>query len=133
MTIMKIIAGGVGLAAMASAAPVAAQYYFPVRISTQAAVDRCAAAVQNRLSYRTSYYGYNSYPAGQVVSITRVDPRRNSVRVAGLATSGRMAYNPYGVGFFGLLGSNYNAGADLRFGCTVDHRGRVTDLDLNRR
>jgi hypothetical protein len=127
---IKIITGGLGLAAMASAAPVAAQYYFPARISTQAAVNRCAAAVQNRLSYNRGYYG--GYAAGRVVSVTRVDPRRNSVRVAGLASSGRMAYNygPFGVGAYGLLGSNY---ADLRFGCTVNARGRVTDLDLNRR
>jgi hypothetical protein len=27
----------------------------------------------------------------------------------------------------------YNQQADLRFGCSVDRRGRVTDLDLNRR
>ena len=127
---IKIITGGLGLAAMASATPVAAQYYFPARISTQAAVDRCAAAVQNRLSHRTRYYG--GYAAGRVVSVTNVDARRNSVRVAGLASSGRMAYNngPFGIGAYGLLGSNY---ADLRFGCSVDRRGRVTDLDLNRR
>src|SRR5262245_60107645 len=143
MTIMmKVIMGGVGLAALASA-PAAAQYsyypqtYYPYRISTQAAVDRCSAAVQNRLSYRTGYYG--GYRSGRVVAVTRVDPRRNSVRVAGLASSGRMAYNygpygPYGIGAYGMLGSSYyNQAADLRFGCTVDMRGRVIDLDLNRR
>lgn len=134
MLTARIMLGGLGLAALASAAPAAAQYYYPgygyARISTQAAVDRCAAAVQNRLSYRSRYYG--GYAPGRVVSVTRVDPRRNSVRVAGLASSGRMAYNygPYGIGAFGMLGSNY---ADLRFGCTVNRLGRVTDLDLNRR
>jgi hypothetical protein len=70
--------------------------------------------------------------------VTRVEPRRNSVRVAGLANSGRMAYNqygygPFGIGAYGMLGSAYNNVADLRFGCTVNMRGRVTDLDLNRR
>jgi hypothetical protein len=131
----KILIGGAGLAALASVTPATAQYYYPRMISTQAAVDRCAAAVQNRLSYRSSYGGYyGGYATPRVVSVTRVDPRRNSVRVTGLASSGRMAYNPYGVGFFGLLGSNYyNSAADLRFGCSVDYRGRVTDLDLNRR
>jgi len=142
MTIGKILIGGVGLAALAgAAAPAAAQYYsyypaqtyYSYRISTQAAVDRCAAAVQNRLSYRTGYGRYyGGY--GRVVSVTNVQPRRNSVRVAGLANSGRMAYNygPFGIGAYGLLGSAYGQ-ADLRFGCTVDMRGRVTDLDLNRR
>lgn len=137
MRMANIFIGGAGLAALASVTPAAAQYYYPQpyypgMISTQAAVDRCAAAVQNRLSYRTNYGGYGGY-AGRVVSVTRVDPRRNSVRVTGLASSGRMAYNQYGVGLFGLLGSNYSQAADLRFGCSVDRRGRVTDLDLNRR
>lgn len=130
MLTAKIIMGGLGLAAMASATPAAAQYYYPMRISTQAAVDRCATAVQNRLSYNNHYGGHG---AARVVSVTRVDPRRNSVRVTGLASSGRMAYNygPFGIGAFGMLG--YNNAADLRFGCTVNLRGRVTDLDLNRR
>jgi hypothetical protein len=132
MTMVNIIAGGVALASLASATPAAAQYYFrgSNRISTQAAVDRCSAAVQNRLSYRTNYGGYS---AGRIVSVTRVIPQRNSVRVSGFASSGRMArnYGPYGIGAYGMLG--YNQQADLRFGCSVDRRGRVTDLDLNRR
>ena len=128
MTMARIFAGGLGLAALASAAPAAAQYYpyYPTRIGTQAAVNRCAAAVQNRLSYRNSYGG-----SGRVVSVTSVNPNRNSIRVRGIASSGRMAYNPYGVGLFGLLGSNYQA--DLSFACTVDYRGRIRDVDLNRR
>ena len=137
MLMARIFIGGAGLAALATAMPATAQFYFPARISTQAAVDRCAAAVQNRLSYRSGYSGYygNYATVPRVVSITRVEPRRNSVRVAGLASSGRMAYNygPFGIGAYGMLGSAYNQPADLRFGCTVDHRGRITDLDLNRR
>jgi hypothetical protein len=136
MLMAKILTGGVGLAALASAVPATAQYYFPARISTQAAVSRCTAAVQNRLSYNSGYSGYyGNYASPRVVSVTRVEPRRNSVRVAGLASSGRMAYNygPFGIGAYGLLGSNYNQAADLRFGCSVDMRGRITDLDLNRR
>src|SRR5262245_33928415 len=106
MTIGKILIGGAGLAALAgAAAPATAQYYsyypsqsyypaqtyYPYRISTQAAVNRCSSAVQNRLNYRTGYGRYgNGY--GRVVSVSRVDPRRNSVRVSGYASSGRMAY-----------------------------------------
>jgi hypothetical protein len=135
---VKFLIGGAGLAALAgAAAPAAAQYYAPYGnaygyygMNTQAAVDRCQAAVQNRLAYRTNYNGYGGYySSGRVLNVTSVDPNRYSVRVRGLATSGRMNY---GAGnLFGLLGSNYRA--DLSFGCTVDYRGRITDIDINRR
>ena len=136
MTLAKILIGGVGFAALASAAPSAAQYY-PYDnaygyygMNTQAAVNSCSAAVQNRLAYRTSNYGYYpNYSQGRVLSVTSVDPNRNSIRVRGLATSGRMASN--GLNLFGLLGSNYRA--DLRFACTVDYRGRIRDIDIIRR
>jgi len=136
MTLAKILIGGVGFAALASAAPSAAQYY-PYGnaygyygMNTQAAVNNCSAAVQNRLAYRTSNYGYyGGYSSGRVLSVTSVDPNRYSVRVRGVATSGRMASN--GLNLFGLLGSNYRA--DLSFACTVDYRGRVRDVDINRR
>jgi hypothetical protein len=135
---VKFLIGSAGLAALAgAAAPAAAQYYQPYGnaygyygMNTQAAVERCSAAVQNRLAYRTSYNnGYNrNYSQGRVLSVASVTPRRSSVRVTGYATSGRMAYN--GLNLFGLLGSNYRA--DLSFGCTVDYRGRITDIDINR-
>jgi hypothetical protein len=140
MTLARILIGGVGLAALAGAAsPAAAQYYYPpygnaygyYGMNTQAAVNRCSSAVQNRLAYRTSSYNpyYGGYNSGRVLSVTSVDPNRNSIRVRGLATSGRMAYN--GLNLFGLLGSNYRA--DLSFACTVDYRGRIRDVDINRR
>ena len=140
MTMAKILIGGVGLAALAGAAsPAAAQYYYPpygnaygyYGMNTQAAVDRCSAAVQNRLAYRTSSYNpyYGGYSSGRVLNVTSVDPNRYSVHVRGLATSGRMASN--GLNLFGLLGSNYRA--DLSFACTVDYRGRIRDVDINRR
>lgn len=148
MTIMiKSLALGAGFAALAAATPANAQYYPPYGNAygyynnnlTNLATQRCAAAVQNRLSVRGtrgilgSLFGVNTYSNARVLSITRVIPRRNSVRVSGVASSGRMAYNPYGVGAYGMLGSNYGAAADLRFGCSVDYRGYVTDLDINRR
>ena len=58
---------------------------------------------------------------------------QNSVLVRGVASSGRMAYNPYGVGAYGMLGSNYGQAADLSFRCSVDYRGFVRDVDINRR
>ena len=137
MTMAKILMGGIGLAALASAAPSAAQYPYGYNgynngygYNSQAAVNSCSAAVQSRLGYRTNngYYG-RGYSSGRVLSITSIDPNRRSVRVRGLATSGRMAQN--GLNLFGLLGSNYRA--DLQFACTVDYRGRVRDVDLYRR
>ena len=134
---MKVMMSGAGFAALAAAAPAAAQYGYPYGYSnmTNVAAERCAAAVQERLSYRSSnniigaLFGANS--TGRVLSVTQVNPNRNTVRVRGLATSGRMAYNPYGVGAYGMLGSNY--AADLSFRCDVDYRGYVRDVDINRR
>jgi len=138
MTVMtKILMGGAGFAALAAVAPAVAQYGYPYggySNVTQVAADRCAAAVQNRLSYRnTNIVGalLGANTAGRVLSITQVNPNRNSVRVRGIASSGRLAYSPYGVGAYGMLGSNY--AADLSFRCVVDYSGYVRDVDINRR
>ena len=151
MTMMKkMLAGGLGLAAISAAAPAAAQYYpyaarpygggYGMANPSALAQQQCTAAVQNRLYNRTSVGGIlgavlgANTPAGQVVSITSVSPRSNTIRVRGLATSGRMAYNgygPYGVGAYGAYG--YANQPDLSFSCTVDYRGYVRDVDINRR
>ena len=68
---------------------------------------------------------------GRVLSVTQVNPRRNTVRVSGLATSGRYAYNGYGYGAYGTLGANYTP--DLRFSCSVDYNGYIRDVDIERR
>jgi hypothetical protein len=150
MTIMiKTLALGAGFAALAAASPASAQYYpygygnaygyNNVSTATNVAAQRCAAAVQNRLSTRGStgiigqLFGINNYSSARVLSVTQVNPRRNSVLVRGVASSGRMAYNPYGVGAYGMLGSNYAQAADLSFRCSVDYRGFVRDVDINRR
>ena len=142
MTLMiKLLAGGAGFAALAAAAPAAAQYY-PYNYgynynATQAAASRCTAAVQARLNNRGSgsilgsLFGLNTNSYGRVLSVNRVDPNRNRIRVTGLATSGRYAYNRYGYGAYGALGANYTP--DLRFRCDVDYRGYVRDVDINRR
>ncbi|HKC04049.1 MAG TPA: hypothetical protein VKC17_12195, partial [Sphingomicrobium sp.] len=139
MTMMtKILAGAAGLAAIASAAPSTAQYYqtqpygygygyrynnYGYGMNTNAAVQQCTSAVQNRLYSRGGAGGIlgalvGSYgSAGRVLSITRVDPNRGSVRVRGLASSGRYAY---GYGGYGA--------ADLSFKCDVDYRGYVRDI-----
>ncbi|MCL6729565.1 hypothetical protein [Sphingomonas hankyongi] len=110
-------------------------------MNTNAAAQQCSAAVQNRLANRTSIasilgsmVGLPTNMSGRVVSITSVTPHSSSVRVRGLASSGRYAYNnygPYGVGAYGALGYNYQP--DLSFSCTVDYRGYVRDVDLTRR
>lgn len=144
----KILAGGAGLAALATAAPAAAQYYSqPYGYGngynngvTNMAAQRCAAAVQSRLHTRTSsggllgaIFGINTATSGRVLNVTQVTPRRNTVMVRGLATSGRYAgYNsPYGYGAYGAAGYAYQP--DLSFRCTVDYRGYIRDVDINRR
>jgi len=141
---IKMMAYGASVAAVAAATPATAQYYGYNNYgygygNTQMAAERCAAAVQNRLSYRGntgtgiigSLFGIRTNTAGRVLGVTQVTPNRSTVRVRGVATSGRVAYNPYGVGAYGMLGSNY--AADLSFRCTVDYQGYVRDVDINRR
>ena len=150
MTMLKILAGGAGLAALAAAAPATAQYY-PYAYGNQygysnqyaynataMASQRCAAAVQSRLNRPTGVSGILGAvlgartATGRVLSVTQITPRRSTVRVRGLATSGRMAgYGPYGVGAYGALAYRY--APDLSFRCDVDYRGYVRNIDIDRR
>jgi hypothetical protein len=142
----KILAGCSSIAALATAAPAAAQYYAQPygygygynNNMTNVAAQQCSAAVQQRLSYRTGSTGIlgailGATPSnGRVLSVTQVAPRRGTVRVTGLATSGRAyAYSPYGYGAYGATGYNYRP--DLSFKCVVDYRGFVRDVDIYRR
>jgi hypothetical protein len=143
----KILAGGAGFAAIAAAAPSSAQYnpygygygYNAYGVNTNVAAQQCTAAVQQRLYNRSSISGIlgavlGANTTGRVVSVTQVTPRSHMVRVRGLASSGRMAYNgygPYGVGAYGALGYAYQP--DLSFKCDVDYRGYIRDIDINRR
>ena len=158
MKLMKMMmAAGTGLAAIAAAAPAAAQYgyanpygysqygysrygsqygYSGYGMNTGAAASQCTAAVQNRLMNRASIGGIigsflGTNTTGRVVSVTQVTPRRSSVTVRGLASSGRYAgYGPYGVGAYGAVGYGQ---PDLSFKCNVDYRGYVRDVDIHRR
>ena len=152
MTIRKFLIGGAGLAALAAAAPSAAQYYsnpygyspyaspyatpyarsygYGYGMNTQAAASQCTNAVQNRLYSRNGLAGIlgslvGAYgTTGRVLSVTQVRPLSSgAVRVRGLATSGRTAYG-YGYGY---------GAADLSFKCDVDYRGYIRDIDINRR
>ncbi|MCL6697740.1 hypothetical protein LZ496_02940 [Sphingomonas sp. NSE70-1] len=142
---IKTMTLGAGFAALAATAPAAAQYYpgygqygyngYNNNV-TQIAAQRCQAAVQNRLSYRTNSNGLlgailGTSTSGRVLGVTQVTQRRNTVKVRGVASTGRMAYNQYGMGYYGTLGANYQP--DLTFSCDVDYRGYVRDVDINRR
>ncbi|HVJ70418.1 MAG TPA: hypothetical protein VM531_02740 [Sphingomicrobium sp.] len=142
---IKLMTLGGGFAALAAATPATAQYYPGYGYGnnygynnnvTQIAAQQCQAAVQNRLSYRTNNNGIlgailGTSTSGRVLGVTQVTPRRNTVRVRGVASTGRMAYNQYGMGYYGTLGANYQP--DLTFSCDVDYRGYVRDVDINRR
>ena len=140
MTAVKfLLAGGAAVAALATAAPAAAQYYpgyggpgqvinqvfgggyngYGYGVNQQAVVNQCAAAVQQRLSggYGYNPYGYNNnaYGGGRVLGISRVEPRSNGgLTVRGVASSGRYGNQP-----------------DLTFKCKVDYRGYVSDVDVD--
>ena len=113
-------------------------------MSSSMATQQCTAAVQNKLYNRTSLagilgslVGLPTNSSGRVLSITQAYPRSSGgYTIRGLASSGRMAYNnygPYGVGAYGALGYGYANAADLSFKCSVDARGYVRDVDINRR
>ena len=157
MTLMiKTLALG---AAVAVAAPASAQYYqqygapygsqygspygnaYGYRANAaNMAAQQCTAAVQQRLSMRGNtgiigqLFGVQNYSNARVLTVSQITPNRRSLRVRGLASSGRMAYNGYGANAWGMLGSNYGQpAADLSFGCTVGYNGVITDVDINRR
>ena len=160
-TMTKILAGTAGMAALAAAAPAAAQYYpygynsynpygtyspysyGAYGVGANVAEQQCTAAVQNRLASRTSLgailgslVGLPTNMSGRVTGITSATNTRYGMRVRGVASSGRYAYNnygPYGYGAYGALGYGYANSSDLSWRCDVDNRGYVRDVDINRR
>lgn len=172
----KILAGGVGMAALASAAPAAAQYYpgyggygsgygagglgqiieqllgggnrYAYGVDQRALVNRCVAAVTNRIDRTYAYnrygqYGYGGYGAygygqayggARVLGITDIDRRSGGLRVRGVATANAQAA-AYGYGNQYGYGSPYGYAqptGELSFKCNIDYRGRITDIDLDR-
>lgn len=147
MSMMKtILALGAGAAAIAATAPASAQYYSrwgyrSYRMNSNLASQQCTAAVQNRLYNRVGggLIGLltGERTNGQVLAVTQVNPMGDgSVRVRGLATSGRYAtndYGRYGEGAYGALGYRYGRAADLSFRCDVAPNGAVYDISINHR
>ena len=148
--LMKVLTGAAGLAAAVGfASPASAQYYPNYGYgynnggvvgaiingvlgggqygygnyggNDRFAVSQCSRAVSARLGGGYGGYGYNNYGGGRVLAITSVERRSRGLRVRGVASSGSRGYG-------------YNSGgADLTFKCNVDYRGRITDIDLDRR
>jgi hypothetical protein len=151
MAVTKFLAGGAAIAALASAAPAAAQYYpgygygYPsggnvvgqvlnqvlgggygyngYGMNSQQVVNICANAIQQRLGgYGYGYgnsYGYGYGGGARVLGITSIEQRGSGgggLRVRGVATSG----------------GGYNQGPDLTWKCSVDYRGSIVGLDVNR-
>ena len=159
--IKTMMAAAAGIAALAAATPAAAQYRYANPYgyanqygsqygygayggaNTSVATQQCTAAVQNRLYNRSSIggiigalLGANTMNNSRVLGVTQVTQNNGYLRVRGIASSGRSAYNsysPYGVGAYGALGYGYQQAADLSFKCDVDYRGYVRDVDINRR
>ncbi len=128
----KILAGGAGLAAMAVAAPATAQYdpANPAGAHAQLASQQCSGAVEARLKERG--YGAISLPGtARVLTVTRAEPERGFVRVHGTATSGVPAHG--GATAIGALGASAVPVADLTFRCRIDYRGRILEVDIDRK
>ena len=115
--ITRFLAGGTAIAALAGAAPAAAQYFpgmgfpgsgygmpgygygqFGYGVNRQAAIGQCSNAVQARLNGGYNYgYGYGTPygGGGRVLGVSHVDPRGDGgMVVRGVASSGR--YGAYG-------------------------------------
>jgi hypothetical protein len=128
MTMVKILAGGFGLAAISGAALAAAPYNpaSPVGAQAQLAAQQCSAAVEAEL--KTRDYGAVSAPGtAGVLTVTRADAEKKFVRVRGTATSGTPA-----IGAVGALAAAQSPPADLTYKCRIDYRGRVLELDIDR-
>ena len=145
--ITKYLGVGIAAAALAGAAPAAAQYYpgygspygyggpngygysppgYAYGMNNQAMVSQCTSAVQARLGggyggYGASPYGGSPYGGGRVLGVSRVEPGRDGgFTVRGVATSG---YSGYG----------YGANApNLVWLCRTDFRGVVVDIHVER-
>ena len=159
----KFLAGAAGVAALATAAPAAAQYYgyqpgyaSPYGYSgynngygyngygynagaTNMATQQCASAVQARLNNRVSMGGILGAVLGaRVASTGRVlSVTRVTPTRIGVSVRGLATtgrYAGYNPYGYGAYGATgYSYQPDLSFRCSVDYRGYVRDVDIYRR
>ena len=113
-------------------------------VNDRTAVQQCASAAMaqasaqyrpqpygNAYGYRNPGYGNQGYAANmRVTAITNVERRQNGVRVSGLIDSNG-GYPPRGQAY-GYQNQGYAATGDLNFRCTVDYRGAVSNVRINR-
>ena len=169
--VSKFLAGGVALATLVSAAPAAAQYYpgygqpnvigqvinqvlgggyGGYGVNSQAAVQRCAAAVEQRVNgqynrgyntggYGGGYSGYGGYganqgyggygyaqPTARVLGVTSVERRSNNgLRVRGTATARAQAVG-YGGGYGGYGQGGYSPYGGGYGGYAQQQQGELT-------
>ena len=139
--ITKFLAGGVAIAALASAAPAAAQYYpgGGYGYGYGGGGDIIGQVINSVIGggMSSNPYGYNQgynqgYAANmRVTAITNVERRNNGLRVSGLLDSRGGSYPPYGQAY-GYQNRGYAATGDLSFRCNVDYRGAVSNVRINR-
>ena len=112
-------------------------------MNSQAVVNQCAAAVQQRINRDYGYGGYNPYGGygqyggygaygqvgggARVLGISRIEPRSGGgLTVRGVASTGLNAgYGGYG----GYAGQGQ---VDLTWKCKTDYRGFISDIDVER-
>jgi hypothetical protein len=152
--IRKILAGSAGLAAIAAAAPAAAQYgyaqpygsqyanpygsqygygnqysgQYGYGMNTQVAAQQCTAAVQSRLYTRNGLGGILGSLVGSYGSTGRV------VSITQVRPSSNGIVRVRGLASSGRTAYGYGNGyPDLSFKCDVDYRGAVRNVSINRR
>ncbi len=149
----KVLAGGVALAAVASAAPAAAQYYPGYGYGTPYGGNVVGQVLNQVLG---GGYGYNGYGANSQVAVNQCAsggpgaPQRRlrrlwlqrlriwrNARVLGISrveqrSNGGLTVR--GVASSGRYGRLWHAQApvDLTWKCKVDYRGFVSEIDVDR-
>jgi len=151
MAITKVLAGGVAIAALASAAPAAAQYYpgYGYGYGSPYGGGNVVGQVLNQVL--GGGYGYNGYGANSQVAVNQCAAAVQS-RLGG--NYGGYGYNRYGggrvlgisrvegrsnggltvrgVATSGRYGGYGQGQVDTTWKCKTDYRGFVTDVDLDR-
>lgn len=159
--ITKFLAGGVAIAALASAAPAAAQYYPGYGYGYPGYGYGTGGVIGQIINSVTGGYGYNGYapygynPNSQMV----VNQCANAVQArlsGGYNGYGYNGYNGYGAGRvlgisrvearssggltvrgvattgrYGGYGYTPNSPVDLVWKCRTDYRGLIVDIDID--
>jgi len=155
MAITKVLAGGIAIAALASAAPAAAQYYpgYGSGYGGNVVGQVLNQVLGGGYGYNNGGYGYNNGGYG-VNSQTAVNQCANAVqarlggynsysyggaaRVLGISrveprnNGGLTVRGVASSGRYGATAYGNQAPADITWKCKIDYRGYISDIDLNR-